>query len=352
MERRKFLQASMAASFVSTFSFPSLAFPSMASKLDPIPLSISFLGTTYSHGAAKLKIVQRSPHWKLIGAHDETEEGKKLCDELKVPLISLEKALTADVVAIESEVLLHSQHAIVALRAGKHIHLEKPPGTRREDIATIFDLARSKNLLVQTGYMWRYNPGFQALFEIVKNGWLGQVTLIRGHVSNSLPLERRAEWGKLPGGSMFELGSHLIDAVVRLQGKPDRIVSSLRNVAENKDELLDTNVLIFEYPKCTAVLTNSAMQPKSLPNRSFELIGTQGSAVLSPLEQPVMSLDLVSAAGPYPAGPSTHQFPFYHRYEADLEELANAVRGDGKLLVDLDTEEQIAMTLIDAVSGS
>jgi predicted dehydrogenase len=72
---------------------------------------------------------------------------------------------------------------IAALQAGKHVHLEKPPAARLADIQAVVALAREKKLLLQTGFMWRYNPGFLAIFEAARKGWLGDVFLVRGFIS-------------------------------------------------------------------------------------------------------------------------------------------------------------------------
>ena len=45
-------------------------------------------------------------------------------------------------------------------------------------------LAREQKLLLQTGFMWPCNPRFTAIFDAVRQGWLGDVFLVRGYVSN------------------------------------------------------------------------------------------------------------------------------------------------------------------------
>lgn len=134
-------------------------------------------------------------------------------------------------------------------------------------------LARREARLLQTGFMWRYHPGFEAIQEAVRQGWLGDVFLVRGHVSKFLTPERRREWAAFPGGSMFELGSHLEDATVRLLGRPERVTPFLRTLGTVEDELRDTNVAVLEYRRATAVLMNTALQVLSTPPRSFEVLG-------------------------------------------------------------------------------
>jgi predicted dehydrogenase len=117
---------------------------------------------------------------------------------------------------------------MLALKAGKHVHVEKPPAATLAEVQEMVALAREKRLLLQTGYMWRYNPGFTKIFEAERKGWLGEVFMVRAAMSNNLAPARRAEWGEFKGGALFELGSHLIDAIVRLLGRPKSVTPFLR----------------------------------------------------------------------------------------------------------------------------
>ena len=60
-----------------------------------------------------------------------------------------------------------------------HIHLDKPAGESLPQFKRILDEAAKKHLLVQMGYMYRYNPGVVMLRDFLKRGWLGD-PLLRG----------------------------------------------------------------------------------------------------------------------------------------------------------------------------
>ncbi len=309
-------------------------------------LRLGFLGTTYSHGPAKLKLAKSSPHWDLIGASETTATGQRTCAELGVPVMSTEELLRrVQVVAVESDIPDHAAHARLALEAGCHVHLEKPPALRFAEVESLVALARRQQRLLQTGFMWRYHPGFEEILTAARQGWLGDVFLVRGYVSNLLTPERRREWAVFPGGSMFELGSHLVDATVRLLGRPKRVTPFLRKLGPGEDELMDTNVAVLEYDRATAVLMNTALQAGSTPPRSFEVLGTRGTATLAPLEPGELTLDLAQAAGPYAKGVNKVPLRTYRRYEDDFAELAAAVRGERPLRATLDDELAVAETL-------
>jgi predicted dehydrogenase len=341
MNRREFLStAATTAAVLSTA--PAICAAEVTRRI-----SIGFLGATYSHGPDKIRLVMASPDWEFVGVCDESAAGRAICEKLGAKIISREELFQhAQVVAVESEVRDHASHALLALKAGKHVHLEKPPATKRAAMREVVALARERNLLLQTGFMWRYNPGFTAIFDAVRQGWLGDVFLVRGYVSNNVPPARRPEWAEFAGGSMFELGSHLVDATVRLLGKPKTVSPFLRRHGRFEDSLKDNNVAVLEYDRATAVLINTALQPSGAPPRSFEVLGTNGTATLAPLEPPTLAFDLSKPAGPYTKGTQKVPLPAYQRYVDDFKELAAAVRGECALSVSLDEEWLVAETIL------
>ena len=147
---------------------------------------------------------------------------------------------------------------------------------------------------------------------------------------------------------MFELGSHLVDATVRLLGKPKAVTPFLRHHGKFEDSLKDNNVAVLEYERANAVLVNTALQVGSTPQRSFEVLGTKGTAILQPIEPPTLNLELAEAAGPYKKGTQQVLLPAYQRYEGDFAELAAAVRGERALSVSLDKELLVAEAVLRA----
>jgi predicted dehydrogenase len=187
-----------------------------------------FLGLSHSHAREKLRIVRAHSAFNLVGASEPSPDirggypGVEWMTEEQV-------IATSDVVFVESDVRDHARQALAALRAGRHIHIEKPPSVRLEDMQEMVRLARERNLLLQSGYMWRSHPGFHAIFEAVRAGWLGEVYQLRGMMNTHLAVERRPEWAEFSGGGFFELAAHLVDVVVRLMGRPARISPYLRS---------------------------------------------------------------------------------------------------------------------------
>lgn len=205
-------------------------------------------------------------------------------EKLGAKLFSLDEVIArSEVIAVECDAKDRYRLAKEALIAGKHIHLEKPPTVTFGEFRELLALAREKKVLMQMGYMWRFNPGINAALEAARQGWLGDVYLVRGVINTSLTAESRRSFGAIAGGTMYELGCHLVDPLVRLLGRPTKVTPLLRHDSKEADQLADNCVAVFEFNHAIGIVSSAAMQPTAGAHRTFEIQGTNGIAVVNPL---------------------------------------------------------------------
>jgi len=344
VNRRHFLRAATGATAAAAVVLPS----TLLAEASRPQIPIGFLGLTHSHGPEKLRLLLKSAEFEVVGVCEQDTTARKTCQELGAKLVGQDELLERSrVVAVESAVRNHAPHALLALRAGKHVHVEKPPSATFADMQALIYTAREQKLLLQCGYMWRYHPGLKAIIEAKRKDWLGNVFMVRGSITNNLAAARRPEWAEFKGGGMFELGSHLVDAVVRLMGKPKTVMPFLRHHGQFNDALNDNTMAVLEFDGALAVITNTTMQAAGNPARHFEVLGTNGSAMLQPIEPPGLRFDFAKSTGPYQKGLQTIPLT-YSRYGDDFVELAAAVRGEKRLSVSLDDELVIHETVLRA----
>jgi predicted dehydrogenase len=196
--------------------------------------------------------------------------------------------------------------------------------------------------------MWRYHPGINTAIDMAKRGWLGEVFMVRGQINTVVSPAQRLLLAAFKGGQMFELGGHLIDALVRLMGRPQKVTPFLRHDAALADTLADNTAAVFEFSRAMAIIQTATMQPGAGSHRSFEILGSNGTALVRPIEPPELRVDLAKPAGPYQSGPQTIPLPPYRRYVGDFIELAAALRGEKKLSMPLDAELLVQETLLRA----
>jgi predicted dehydrogenase len=229
---------------------------------------------------------------------------------------------------VETRVRDSLDAAEACIAAGKHIHLDKPAGESLPQYSRILEAAAKQKLLVQMGYMFRYNPAVVLLREVLKKGWLGELFEVHTVMSRVIDPATRRELAGYPGGIMFELGGHVIDLVVGLLGKPKEITAQAQHVSKLDDKLLDNMLALFTYPKALATVKSSAVEVDGGERRHLVVCGTEGTFHIQPLDNPSARVAFSVARGEYKKGYQDVRFPKFTRYVADAADMAKIIRGE------------------------
>ncbi|MGK6349665.1 Gfo/Idh/MocA family oxidoreductase [Parapedobacter sp. DT-150] len=172
----------------------------------------------------------------------------------------------------------HVDYATKALKAGKHVLVEKPFAPNSEDARRLFDLGKEMGKHVMVFQNRRWDSDFKLLKRVVERETLGE--LIELHVRfDRYRVEKSPKTFKeinIPGsGVLYDLGPHLLDQVISLFGKPEK---SLKLLATHRpgSEVDDFSTLILSYPNgFTAFIHASLLVANPLP--AYVLHGTKGS---------------------------------------------------------------------------
>jgi predicted dehydrogenase len=92
---------------------------------------------------------------------------------------------------------------------------------------------------------------------------------------------------------MFNLGCHLIDVLVIVLGKPEKVTAYVRRTRPQQDNLADNQLAVFEYPKATATVRSSVMEVDGGKRRQFVVCGDKGTVDIKPLEPPCSFLEKI-----------------------------------------------------------
>jgi predicted dehydrogenase len=136
-----------------------------------------------------------------------------------------------DAVVIGTPNALHHPQATAALRAGKHVLLDKPMAVTVAQCEDIAATAEAAGLTLLVGHMWRYRDEVIAARGRIAAGSVGQPIRTRGYGIH-------AGWGPsgwftdpalAGGGALIEMGIHAIDTVRFLLGDPEpvRVTASI-----------------------------------------------------------------------------------------------------------------------------
>jgi D-xylose 1-dehydrogenase (NADP+, D-xylono-1,5-lactone-forming) len=119
---------------------------------------------------------------------------------------------------------LHIDWSIRALQSGKHVLCEKPLSRRAQEVERAFDVADQSDRLLMEAFMWRHNPQTARLTDLVNQGAVGRVRMIRaafGFVSQR-PNDVRLQAG-LDGGALMDVGCYCVSATRLIAGEPERV---------------------------------------------------------------------------------------------------------------------------------
>jgi predicted dehydrogenase len=146
-----------------------------------------------------------------IGRAHGSYEGLLADPEIEVVYISLPNAL-------------HIEWTIKALEAGKHVLCEKPLSRSVAEVERAFDAAERADRLLMEAFMYRHNPQTRKVLELIRDGAIGRLTMIRSSFSfvASDPENVRLLTG-LAGGGLMDVGCYCVSASRLLGGEPERV---------------------------------------------------------------------------------------------------------------------------------
>jgi predicted dehydrogenase len=332
LDRRGFVKAAVGAAAAAPWFEPRAAAAGQPSER----IKIGQIGIGHNHASAKMATLRKlASQYEVVGVVEPDSEWRRkrgsdpayrgLAWMTEEQLLNT-KGLQA--VAVETDVCDLVPTAARCVEAGKHLHLDKPGGESIGPFKKLLDEAGRRQLTVQLGYMYRNNPAIQFCFRAVREGWLGRVFEMHCVMSREQPLAYRKWLSQFRGGTMYIFGCHLIDLVVAMLGKPDRITAYQRQT-QPEVEVYDNGLAVLEYPRTTVTIRTASLEVGGYERRQLVVCGDEGTIEIRPLEPPKLRLTLAKARDPFKQGCQEVALPpMPGRYDEQLIELARIIRGE------------------------
>lgn len=193
----------------------------------------------------------------------------------------------ADLVIVTAPNTVHFDLARAALRAGRHVVIEKPMVNTVAEAEALLSLSREARRLLVPFHNRRWDGDFLTVKKLIQSGRLGEVRHFESHFDRFRP-RVRDRWRERPGpgsGAWFDLGPHLVDQAICLFGPPLAVTARCLALREHSQATDNFHVLLH-YPACEVVLHGSSFAAG--PNIRFQVQGTGGSFVkygLDPQEE-------------------------------------------------------------------
>ena len=286
-------------------------------------------------------IKKQSDIFEVMGYVLPENERQRLPQKIKVlegyKELSLEEVLNnpeIEAVIIETDEIYLTKYALMAAKANKHIHMEKPGGTELADFKELISIIKNTSKIFHTGYMYRYNPYIQELFKQIENGEIGEIISVEAQMNCTLAPSIRQWLENLPGGMIFYLGCHMVDLIFRMQGKPERIIpfnkcSAIGGVTAN-----DFGMAVFEYKNGVSFAKSTAVELGGFARRQLVVNGSKATVELNPFEWYTEDLKglqterVVRTSTDWNNPGKQEKSKIFDRYDSMMSSFAAMVRGE------------------------
>jgi xylose dehydrogenase (NAD/NADP) len=238
---------------------------------------------------------------------------------------------------------MHCDWSVKAVEAGKHVLCEKPLSRHPDDVERAFDAAESAGRLLTEAFMYRHNPQTARLRQLLDEGAIGDVRVIRSVFSYSLydPDNIRLRTD-VEGGSLMDVGCYCVSGS-RLVGGEPTTVHGQAYVGPTGTDWVFTGALRFPGDVLATFDCGTC-----LPERDeLEVVGAEGALFLDDpwhCREPVIELRRDGEVDRIELDP-------VDSYRLELENLSDAISGAAPLL--LGREDAVAQArALDALHRS
>jgi predicted dehydrogenase len=206
---------------------------------------------------------------------------------------SLDEALTAqrfDAVYVGTPPALHCPQTMAALRAGCHVLCEKPFGMNYREARLMVDEARRLDLTLGVAYYRRFYPKLLRAKELIAAGAIGHPLLAEliHHVWLTPAEDADQLWHFDPavagGGPLYDVGSHRIDVLNFLFGKPLR-VDGLISPAGAHETVEESALVLIEYAGGVRGMIDVSWRSRERRDEC-RILGSRGELRLTALNGP------------------------------------------------------------------
>jgi xylose dehydrogenase (NAD/NADP) len=224
---------------------------------------------------------------------------------------------------------MHCEWSIKAVEAGKHVLCEKPLTRQPDEAEAAFDAADRAGRFLMEAFMYRHNPQTKRLRALIDDGAIGEVRLIRSTFSYSLydadNIRLRTD---VEGGALMDVGCYCISGSRVAAGAEPVSVFGQAWYGESGTDWVFTGSMRFPGNVLAVFDCGTA-----LPERDeLEVIGSEGSLFLDdPFHCRVPVIEHRQHGGV-----DRIEIERADSYRLQLENLSDAIRGEGEPLLGRD----------------
>lgn len=245
-----------------------------------------------------------------------------------------------DVVYVALPNSLHCTWTIEALRAGKHVLVEKPIALTLDELDTVIDAANRAKRVVMEALWYRYHAQYQMIRDLISNGEMGKIVFIQSSLCFRTSNVNDPRWkSDLGGGALNDLICYLVDFLINgclLDLNKSSRINSIARYVHGVIASLHSEIKML--PDITASLTVSIEQDSD----NLTILGTTHGVLKIPNLLMFPSIKKQYFKRFTASGDFIHEFPYENAYANMVAEFAKYIQsGDGKVVSIVESRENI-----------
>ena len=186
---------------------------------------------------------------------------------------------SVELVVVNTPNYTHYEYTKKALEAGKHVVVEKPFTITVEEGEELITLAKKQNKKLSVFQNRRYDSDYKTIKKVMNAKMLGDLVEVEMHFDRYSTALSPKVHKEIPGpgtGSVYDLGSHLIDQALQLFGMPKKLFADIQ-IMRPVSKVDDYFELLLYYDKMRVRVKSSYVVREPLPGYVFH--GLQGSFI-------------------------------------------------------------------------
>ena len=247
-----------------------------------IPINTALCSFGMSGYVFHAPFIEVHPAFNLYGVWERTKNNA----QAKYPNIktfrSLEEMLAdqnIELVVVNTPSVTHYDFTKQVINSGKNVVVEKPFTATVKQAEELIQLAKEKNVTLSVYHNRRYDSDYKTVKKVLDEGWLGNMVEAEIHYDRydpGLSYKVHKEIPTAAVGSIYDLGSHLIDQALMLFGMPKAVYGDLDTFRPNSKVGDYFDVKLF-YSSHRVILKSSYYVREALPGNILH--GTKGSFI-------------------------------------------------------------------------
>ncbi|MFC4401798.1 Gfo/Idh/MocA family protein [Gracilibacillus xinjiangensis] len=243
-------------------------------------LKFGILSTAQIGRTQVIPAIQRSKNAEVIAIASRNDQTAKVAAEK----LSIDKTYNTyeallkdpdiDAIYIPLPNSLHKEWVIKACQHKKHVLCEKPIALNNTELEEILLAAKQNKVVVMEAFMYQFHPQHDKVKEIIANGEIGEISLMRA--SFSFYLEDRSNIrlsNDLGGGSMFDVGCYTLHSIRTIfDDEPSSVFANSTSRADLQVDTTMSGLLSFADGKMA--LFDSSFD--SFQRQNYEVVGSKG----------------------------------------------------------------------------